>query len=270
MNSLQQLRIRGVVLLLTFLTAGCFTPTDKVIYKGTHNGLNFTVKAHETHTWNGSRIDWILKLDGHPELPIIITKRWGTPVEPDGIISTDWGPPYSDALYGKFSRMYLGNAPAYVNIGDNYRDSVARQHDYTMLYMPVGSDEKDFAAYSSLMKAEWAAVDKALTMDDTGYFPHLIGLVGAPREIFVQRFRGSKNGVTHVLRVDPDGYVNFGIDDGSADKNHDRHSPVQMPQKEILLHTIYTIDADGWQLDDLRNMKDQKGKRVEAYFKVSN
>ena len=270
MYRLQRLLIQSMASWLALLTAGCFGSADKVVYKGTHNGLNYVVKARETRNWNGSRTDWVLKLKGHPELPVIITNRWGTPVEPDGLVSTDWGPPYSDAIYGKYERMYVGNAPAYTNTGDDYRDSVVRQHDYTMLYMPPGSEKKDFDAYSGLMKAEWAAVDKALTADDAYYFPHLIGLVSAPREPFIQRFRGSKNGVKHVLRIDPDGYVFFGFDDGSADGNHDRHSPVQMPKKEILLRTIYNIDAYGWQLDDFRKMRDEKGKSPEAYFKLTD
>ena len=254
--------------LLAFLTGGC-TP-DKVLYQGTHNGLDFVVKAHETKVWVGSRTDWVLKLEGHPELPIIITKRWGTPVTPDESVSTDWGPPYTDAIYGKFDRMYLGNAPAYSNGGAELSDTVARQHDYTMLYMPPGCDATDFAAYADLLKTEWDKVDKALTADDNTYFPHLIGLVCSPRERFIQRFRTTKDGVQYVLRIDPDGYLNFGPDDGSADWNHVRHSPVQMPGKEILVHTIYATEAQTWQLDDFRNMNDRKGKSLNAYFTVSD
>lgn len=270
MKPLQRLLFQSMASLLAFLTAGCFSPSDTVRYEGTHNGLNYVVKARETRTWNGSRTDWVLKLEGHPELPIIVTKRWGTPVEPDGTVSTDWGPPYSDAIYGKYERMYLGNAPAYTNTGDDYSDSVARQHDYTMLYMPPGSDIKDFAAYSTLMKAEWAAVDKALAAGDTRYFPHLIGLVSAPKYRFVRSFRGTVHGQPLVLRVDPDGYVNFGLDDGTAALNHMRHCVVQMPQKEIVLSMIY-----GWKdykisKADLLTFRDLEGKSPEAYFKVSD
>ena len=73
-----------------------------------------------------------------------------------------------------------------------------------------------------------------------------------------------------MLRIDPDGYVNFGMDDGSADSNHDRHSPIRMPGKEILVRTLYNLEAERWSLADFRDITDWTGRRVDAYFRVTD
>ena len=261
----QRLLIRGMASLLAFLTAGCLMPTEKVLYEGTYNGLTYVVKAHETHTVNGSRTDWRLRLGKLPELPINIIRRYGVTIELKGAVTTDWGLPYSDDLYGKYERVYVAQAPAYSNKGDAY-NSLPKQHDYTMLYMPDGIDNAVYQQYAQFMKAEWAKVDKALALTNLN-FPHIIGLVNAPQHRFIRSFRGTANGQPLVLRTDPDGYVNFGVDDGSAEVNHMRHCVVQMPRKAIVLHKLYTWTSYGPTTKaDIQRFRDGSGKSPEAYF----
>ncbi len=250
--------------LLAFLVGGCGLPTEKVLYEGTYNGMRYVVKSHEIHTWNGSRTDWRVRLGALPELPITITRRYGTPVEPDGAVTTDWGPPYEDALYGTYERIYVGQKPAYSSKGDLY-DSQPAQHDYTMLYMSAGTDNDVFRQYAAFMNAEWAKVDEALTPTTTN-FPHIIGLVRASRQRFIRSFRGMIRGQPMVLRIDPDGYVNFDQYDNSGITNRMRHCAVQMPRKAIVLHEIYLWSDNGATKADIRQFRDRNGKSPEDYF----
>lgn len=255
--------------LMIFSFAGCAIGNNKVLYRGSFEGKQFTVRTHVTATFNGSRTDWRLKLDGHPALPINIIQRWGTPVALKEPETTDWGPPYSDEIYGKYERMYLVTAPAYTNVPYSYHEPVKRLHDYTMLYMPPGLSSKDFNTYARLLKTEWAAVDKALTADSESCFPHLIGLVNAPRPLFIKRFRGTKDGVQYELRIDPDGFVD--VQPGEPyDRNHVMHSPVQMPRKAIRIHTIYGNDVYALTVTDIRTFRDSQGHAIEEYFKLED
>ncbi len=253
---------------LAFLTAGCFSSTQKVIFEGTYNGMRYVVKARETRTYNGSRTDWRVRLGNLPELPINITLLYGTPVPLDGVATTDWGPPYDDALYGTYERVYSAEAPVYSNKGDAY-DSTPDQHDYTMLYLPDGINQDAFRQYAAFMKAEWGNVDKALTATNNN-FPHLIGLVNAPRQRFIRSFKGMAKGQPLVLRIDPDGYVNFGLDDGSAELDHMRHCVVQMPRKGIVLHTLYTWEVYNATKADVLTFRDFEGKSPDAWFKLED
>lgn len=258
------------LLLYAMLAAGCAAGKSTTLYRATYQGKSWTVKTRETRTWNGSRTDWVLKLAGHPALPININKRWGTPVQPPGPLTTDWGPPYSEEIFGTAARVFLGTAPPYNNTPDDYRDSIPRQHDYTVLYMPAGTKARDFEAYAGLLKSQWAAADKALTADDRQYFPHIIGLVAAPRMAAVRRFRGEKGGVKYLLRVDPDGFVNLDLDDAAAEGNFMRHSPVQMPGKVIRIRTLYNIEGEGWTAAHFRTFRDANGQSPEAFFTLED
>ena len=76
-----------------FLLGGCWSSADKVLYEGSYKGDTYVVKSHETRNFNGSRIDWRIKLGDLPELPVNITLWYGNPV-PSHEVTTDWGPPY--------------------------------------------------------------------------------------------------------------------------------------------------------------------------------
>ena len=253
---------------LAFLTSGCLIPTETTVYEGTYNGLNYVVKAHETHTVNGSRTDWRVRLGKLPELPINITRLYGITIAPDGVVTTDWGPPYDDALYGSYDRTYIGTKPAYSSQGDKY-DGTPDQHDYTMLYLPDNTDKAVFEQYAAFMKSEWPKVDKALTGVNNN-FPHIIGLVNAPRQRFFRRFRGVVHGKPMILWVEPDGYVNFQEDDVSAEGNHMRHCIVQMPRKAIVLHDLYFWTTYGATKTDVQRFRDKSGNSPEAYFTLED
>lgn len=268
MRHRHHLLIHCMASFLAFLTGGCLTPTENVIYEGTYKGLQYTVTAHETHTVNGSRTDWRVRLGELPELLINITRRYGTPIQSVGAVTTDWGPPYDDALYGRHEHIYFGEKPVYSSKGDTY-DGTPEQHDYTMLYLSAGIGHGVFQQYAAFMSSEWTKVDKALALS-TPNFPHIIGLVGAPQQRFIRSFTGQVRGKPMVLRIDPDGYVNFGPDDGSAELNHMRHCLVQLPRKAIVLHELYTWTTYGATKADIQRFRDGIGKSPEAYFALED
>ncbi len=257
------------VLLCMLITGGCATGKGTVLYRGTYEGKAWTVKTKETRTWNGSRTDWVLKLEGQPAVPIIPIQRWGTPVQPPGPVSTDWGTPYSTDIFGGAARIFFGTAPPYNNSPDYYGSGEPRKPDYTVLYMPPGSTRKHFDAYAGLMNAQWAAADSALTAGGGVDFPHIIGLVAMPRMLAVRRFRGEKGGVKYMLRVEPDGFVNLDHDVYSADQNYTRHSAVQMPGRVIRIGTLYGIEG-GWTAAELGKFRDAKGQALEEEFTVED
>ncbi len=243
---------------------------DKVIYTGEYEGKAYTVRSHTTHTWNGNRTDWRLKLRGLPEVPIIIRIQKGTPVLPKGAYTTDWGPPYSNEVFGSRPYTYF-TTPQYSNTPDDYSDDgTEQQHDYTVLYFSPGRFTRaEYDAYARFMKAEWRKVDSALG-STVRNFPHIIGTVYADREAIIHRFRGTYRGSPHVLRIDPDGYVNMGPDDPSEAGNHMRHAPVQMPGKVIRAHTIYPYGYDGLKAADIAGFRNAEGRSVRDFFRVED
>ena len=254
--------------LFSFLFGGCSSPTDKVLYEGVYNGESYVVKSHETRTFNGNRTDWRVGLGALPELPINIRVRLGPPIPLQDDVTTDWAPPYSDEIFGKYERTYLGAAPVYSNKGDDYSNENKPQHDETMLYVSELVPQNQYRQYTAMMKAEWAKVNTALASDANSNFPRIIGIVHGSRRLFTRSFRGKCNGIAHVLRIDPDGYVNFGLDDGSAESNSMRHCKVQMPQKAIVLSQIYGWKDYRTSKAEIAQFKDSEGKNPAAYFKL--
>ena len=253
--------------LLSFLFGRRVSSAKNVLYKGNYNGETFVVRAHETRSFNGNRTDWRIKLGDLPEVPINITRRRGTPIPPGGAVSTDWGVPYSDEIFGEHEHIYFGDRPDYSNVGDDYSNEMEPQHDQSLLYVSRRLSTAQFQQYAVMMTAKWAEVDASLTGDDNN-FPHLIGLVHGERPLFIRTFRGECNGVSHVLRVDPDGYVNFGIDDAAAPSNHMRHCKVRMPGKVIALHTLYLWEDYLTTKAQIATFKDEVGQRIESTFEL--
>ena len=254
---------------LSLLLTGCAS-SDEMVYQGQYQGQNATVKAHQTSNFNGTRTDWRIQLGDLPQLPVNITLMTANPVPVNGETTTDWGPPYSDSIYGAHQRIYWGQKPAYSSSGDDYRNSPKAQHDTTVLYASENLSQQQFERYAAWMKADWARVDAALASDPDSNFPNLIGLVHGSKALFTRSFRGSCHGVAYVLRTAPDGYVNFGEDDGSAEINHMRHCKVRMPGKIIALHNIYLWKDYRATKADILRFKDDQGEHPDAYFTLQD
>ncbi len=256
--------------LFSFLLGGCASRKDKVLYEGVYKGQKYVVKSHETHTYNGSRTDWRVQLGNLPELPINVTMKLGTPISLDGALSTDWGAPFSDEIFGQNERAYFGATPAYSSLGDDYSKTQQIQHDETMLYVHEEIQSDQYRQYAAMMKADWAKVDKALVTNSNDGFPRIVGVVHGSRQLFVRHFRGTIKGVSHVLRIDPDGYVNLHLDDSVTDDNRMRHCKVQMPGKVIPLRKIYGWNEYKSSKAEIARFKDAQGKTPEAYFKLQD
>ena len=253
--------------LFSFLFGRGTSPDKNVLYKGSYNGETYTIRVHETRAFNGSRTDWRIKLGNLPEVPINITRRRGTPIPPGGAVSTDWGVPYSDEVFAGHELIYFADRPTYSSSGDDYSREMEPQHDQTLLYVSRRLSTAQFRTYAEMMTARWKEVDLALTKDDNN-FPHLIGLVHAERPLFIRTFRGICNGAPHVLRVDPDGYVNFGVDDAEASSNHVRHCKVQMPGKVIVLSALYLWRDYQTTKAQVATFKDENGESIESAFEL--
>ena len=254
--------------LFSFLFGGRSSPPKNVLYQGSYNGETFVVRAHETRAFIGSRTDWCIKLGDLPDVPINITRRRGTPIPPGGAVSTDWGVPYSDAIFGGHELIYFGDRPTYNNVGDDYSNEAEPQHDQTLLYVSRRLSPTQFAKLAAMMQARWGEVDMALTSNVDNNFPHILGLVHGERPLFIRTFRGECNGVPHVLRVDPDGYVNFGIDDEAASSNHMRHCKVQRPDKVIELPTLYLWADYQTTKAQIATFRDVNGQSIENTFEL--
>ena len=111
--------IPAMASLLSLLLTG-WALSDEVVYQGEYQGQNAVVKSHQTGNFNGTRTDWRIQLGDLPEMPVNITILYANPVPQGGETTTDWGPPYSDDIYGAHPRVYWGKAPAYSNAGDDY------------------------------------------------------------------------------------------------------------------------------------------------------
>ena len=260
--------------LLSFLLVGCGARNEKVLHQGTFNGQKYVVKSYETRDFNNKRVDWLLQMGDLPALPINVTMKFGAPVLPKSAITTDWGVPYSDEIFGQTERTYFGAPPAYSNEGDDYSKTRQVQHDETMLYVSPAIPADRYRQYASMMKSEWAKIDKALVVPANNGFPRIVGVAHSVRPFFIRHFRGTIGGVAHVLRIDPDGYVNLGVDDGSAESNAEsnrvRHCKVQMPGKTILLRKIYGWNDYKTSKAEIAKFKDAQGKRVGDFFRLQS
>ena len=254
--------------LLAFLFGKNSSSAKNVLYRGNYNGEGYLVRAHETRTFIGNRTDWRIKLGDLPEVPINITRRRGTPIAPGGAVSTDWGTPYSDDIFGDHELLYFGERPTYNGIGDDYSNEAQPQHDETLLYVSQTISPAGFRRFAAMMSAQWGEVDNALAGDPDNNFPHIVGLVHGARPLFIRTFRGNCNGVPHVLRVDPDGYVNFGIDDAEAPSNHMRHCKVGMPSKIIELPTLYLWRDYQTTKAHIATFTDDRGQSIENAFEL--
>ena len=262
---------RLIFSLLSFFSLLPASARDRLIYEGRYNGERYTVREHITHVWMiGRRTDWRIRLGRRPVARVNIRIQRGTPITLKDAFTTDWGPPYSDDIFGDRARVYL-TTPVYPTPDKGYPDTTAEQHDITMLYLtPAKFSKKDFDAYAAFMKVEWPKVDAALANRNHRQFPHIIGLALADRESIIHRFRGMYRGQPFVLRIDPDGYINMGPDDSSEPLNHVRNSPVQMPGKVISARTIYSYGSEGLKGAEIAGFTDKDGRRVDAFFKVTD
>ena len=173
---------------------GC--ATTQTIYTGTFNNETYALCSVETKGFSTNSISYELKLS-----------RWKS-VRIDAL-TTDWGAPYADDLYGDARRMYSSpEHTAYRNEPDNFID-----HQATMLYLsPSRFPAASFTYFVDFMKTEWPKIDRQFATHAYSRFPHIIGLVYGEQPDFVRTFRGNRAGKKYLIRVEPDGRVRYMVD----------------------------------------------------------
>ncbi|GAB3700235.1 hypothetical protein GCM10027592_27020 [Spirosoma flavus] len=222
----------------------------KTFHTGTFNGETYEVQFLETKGFSTNRIDYSVKLGNRKRVII-------------DALTTDWGPPYADDLYGQATRVYIGkNHVPYRNEPDN-----AVQHPSTMLYLsPDRFSQDDFNQYVALLQRVWAAIDRKHASGEYDHFPHIIGLVHGESDNFVRIFKALRNGKTYLLKIEPDGRVRYMADEPSANDEYSGLSEkVQMPGKRIY---VATGKETGMIRSEILTYKNDAGKTLEHYFKL--
>lgn len=240
-------RLTSLLLMMSLLgLSAC--ETWKTFHTGTFRGKTYEVEELVTKGFDVSRIDYAVKLDGQKRAVI-------------DALTTNWGPPYADDLYGKAPRVYVDKQHApYRNEPDN-----AVRHASTMLYLsPDRFDREAFDQYAALMQSEWPAIDRQHSRSEYNRFPHVIGLVYGESNEFVRTFRGRRDGKSYLIKVEPDGRIRY-MDEGPSanDEYSGLSEKVQMPGKRIY---VATGKEAGLSIAELNHYKDAAGKTPGDYF----
>ncbi|GAB3556923.1 hypothetical protein GCM10027577_45160 [Spirosoma fluminis] len=222
----------------------------KAIRAGTFKGAAYQLQSLETKGFSTNRIDYAIKLDGEKRVVI-------------DAMTTDWGPPYADDLYGKARRVYIDkNHQAYSNEPDD-----PQRHPSTMLYLsPERFTEAAFERYAELLKREWPRIDRQFSRDEADRFPQIIGLVYGNQQDFVRVFRGKQDGKNYEIKVEVDGRIRYSPDqEWSNDEYSGLSEKVQMPGKRIY---VATGKETGIPLAQVLTYRDAVGKSLGDYFQL--
>ncbi|MBO0951063.1 hypothetical protein [Fibrella forsythiae] len=220
------------------------------VLKGSFKGKPYELLSIETKGFSTNRIDYALKLGSYKQVRI-------------DALTTDWGPPYADELYGNARRVYIDKSPApYSNQGDD-----PQRHPATMLYLSPERFSKDvFEQYASLLQSEWPVIDQQFARDEYDRFPRILGLVYGEPQSFARLFTGKKEGKPHAIKVEPDGRVRYSpLTDWANDEYSGLSDKVQMPGKHIY---VATGKLTGLTLAQVQSYKDELGKTLSDYFLV--
>lgn len=228
---------------------GLFACENSVsIYRGTFKDETYEVLSIETIGFSTNQIDYAIKL---------ANQKW---VRIDAL-TTDWGPPYSDDVYGSTRRVYSNrNHTPYSNERDN-----PQRHPSTMLYLSPGRFSKEaFERYADLLKSEWTTIDRQFSRDDYDRFPQIIGVVYGDRQDFVRIFRGRQNDKNYSVKVEPDGRIRYSPDgEWPNDEYSGLSEKVQMPGKLIY---VATGKNAGLSLNQVQTYQDAAHKRIGDCF----
>ncbi|MCY7357260.1 MAG: hypothetical protein LH609_07265 [Rudanella sp.] len=225
---------------------GCRTET--VIYSGAFDSEPYELLSVETKGFSTNSIHYIIKSERMKSLEI-------------NAVTTDWGPPYADDLYGNALRTYLTDKPiVYRNEPDN-----AVQHPSTMLYLsPKRFGRATFELYTRFMKSEWPKIDRQFGHQEYSNFPHIIGLVYGKQDDFARTFTAKREGKNYSITIEPDGRIRYSVDkNGPSEEYSGLSEKVQMPGKVIYVAT--GKDA-GLPLSAFQAYKDKSGKTLGDYF----
>ncbi len=244
-----RLTLRSALMMTLLSLFGC--AKTHTFHTGTFNGVPYELQSTEKKGFTTNSISYAVKLG-----------RWKT-AKIDAL-TTDWGPPYADDLYGDALRVYIDpNHTPYSNERDN-----PHLHPSTMLYLsPKRFSREAFDQYVALLKSEWTTIDRLFKRDEYDRFPHIIGLVYGEQQGFTRIFRGKKDGQNYYIAVEPDGRIRFEQDQKfGAVEYCGLSEKVQMPGK--ILYVATGKDA-GLPLSAFQAYRDERGKTLSDYFTLT-
>lgn len=255
----------GLILFFSQLVSSCsFFAQWKTFYEGTYKGMSYVLQSLEEKGFSTNHIDWRVKLGELPAAEI-------TPS------TTDWGPPYSNAIFGSAPYCYTAqNIPAYRSEEDTTFQT--SEHEYTMLYLsPKTFSKADYDQYCSFMKSEWPNIDSLYAEKKYSRFPHLIGLVYARQDDITKIYKGTYNPYPGLkpaktkkafLRIQNDGRVQLVDDDQWKNISYSGLSTrVQMPGKRLYLDTDPTSGGFS-SIETIRTFKDEQGRSPDMDFQI--
>ncbi|MBO0929753.1 hypothetical protein [Fibrella aquatilis] len=221
----------------------------QTIHTGTFSNETYALKAIDIQGFSTNSIEYELVLG-----------RW-KPIHIDAI-TTNWGAPYADDLYGDTRRVYISPTHiAYRNEPDNFVD-----HQATMLYLSPSRFSSDaFAHIARFMQTEWPTIDRKFANERYSRFPHIIGLVYSESDAFRRVFKGQGTDANKAITVEVDGRVRYGAVDLSFEEGSGLSDKVQMPGKIIY---VATGKNAGLTLAQVRTYKDKAGKTLFDYFQL--
>ena len=229
---------------------GCGSTTT--LEEGTFEGQAYSFKSTEYKGFSTNSFKEHIKLGRLPTVEISAT-------------TTDWGPPYSDDIYGSAPFVYTAeHRLPYSNEPD---DTV--KHANTMLYLsPDRFGKSEFDQYVRFMKAEWPKIDAKYATQPYSKFPHIIGLVYGKQQDFKKVFKGQKadDGATYNYTIYIDGRIELG--DATGFIYSGLSQKVQMPGKIIYLYTFPESPTSDITLEKLKTYRDDKGKSIPDYFTI--
>ena len=256
--------LMGLVLFWTQLLSSCGFAKWTTFHEGTYNGMPYALQSREEKGFSTNHIDWRVKLGQLPAAEI-------TPA------TTDWGPPYSNDIFGTAPYCYTAqNIPAYQPEEDT--SFQAGEHEYTMLYLsPKTFSKADYEQYCAFMKSEWPRIDSQYAGEKYSRFPHIIGLVYARQDDITKIYKGSYNPYPGIqpaklkkvfIRIQNDGRVQLVDDDQWRNMSYSGLSTrVQMPGKRLYLDTNPTNGGLG-SIAVIHTFKDGQGRSPDMDFQI--
>jgi hypothetical protein len=217
------------------------------LHRGQYQGQEFVLQSVEHQGFSTNSFDFTVQLGRLPRVTIEAT-------------TTDWGPPYTEALYAGVPWAYITEArPAYADTLDTAKPV------HTMLYLPPDEfDREEFDQYVAFFKSEWPALDRQFADGNLRGLTHIIGLVHGRQAQFTRQFLGKEGGEARAITVFPDGRVRYGSASGSFEGSCGLAYFVQMPGQRIPFRAY----PGSLSLAQIQQFKDAQGKTLTDYFAV--
>lgn len=234
----------SILLLAVVLFLASCTDSWKTFEKGDYNGQTYEIQSRQVRGFTNNRIEHRFRVGKL------------SPIEVDAH-TTDWGPPYSDDIYGTAAFEYFKEANRNY---DNNPDPISPKGRTMLYFSDKEFSEAEYEKYAAFMRDKWMQIDKILFEDGHSLFPHIIGIVYGSMEDFTKEFKGTYMGNKATFTVENDGRVRLLSEGGEY--GHNLSLNIQMPGKKILMDTT----VKEMNIDFYKSFKNEKGADPTKFF----